>query len=50
MSAQLKIWTTISDFGTYLKWVMHRLIPGADAVEQAFVFIYIYKQKTLWYV
>ena len=26
---------------------MHRLIPHADAVELAFVFIYIYKQQTL---
>ena len=29
---------------------MHRLIPHADAVELAFVFIYIYKQQMLWYV
>ena len=27
---------------------MHRLIPQADAVEIAFVFIYIYKQQMLW--
>ena len=29
---------------------MHRLIPNADAVELAFVFIYIYKQQMLWCV
>ena len=29
---------------------MHRLIPYADAVEVAFVFIYIYKQQKLWCV
>ena len=27
---------------------MHRLITHADAVELAFVFIYIYKQQMLW--
>ena len=29
---------------------MHHLIPHADAVELAFIFIYIYKQQMLWCV
>ena len=29
---------------------MHRLIPHDDAVELAFVLIYIYKQQMLWCV
>ena len=28
----------------------HCLIPHADAVELAFVFIYIFEQQMLWYV
>ena len=32
------------------QWEMHLLIPRADAVELAFVFIYIYKQQMLWCV
>ena len=50
MHAQLKIWTTICDFGTYLTWVNAPFDPHADAVELAFVSIYIYKQQTLWCV
>ena len=43
--AQLKIWTTICDFGTYFTWGNAPFNSHADAVELAFVFIYIYKQQ-----
>ena len=38
---------TICDFGTYLTWENAPFNPHADAVELAFVFIYIYKQQML---